>query len=678
MVKLNYKTRNGTSPQGKPRVYFCCHPEDFSGCFEAVSDEVLALQNCAVWYPEEPGAVRDEAFWEDLAGMQLFVMPVTGRALGGENPALDREFPFALQHRIPVLPLLMEEGLETLFDRRCGDLQALDRTASDPTAIPYAAKLERYLERVLVGDGLARRIRDSFDGYLFLSYRKKDRRQARELMKYIHAHTFCRDLAIWYDEFLDPGEDFNEAIGRALEKSDLFVLAVTPSLLEKAVDGRGREQDNYIMTTEYPLARRQGKPILAAQLEDTDRAQLEARFRDIPPCTDARDDRALAQALRERMEGLPGRGDRDTVEHDYLMGLAYLSGVDVEVDHGRAVPLITQAAQSGLMEAAEKLAEMYETGLGVERDYEQSAHWLEHVVELARQAYGAGRGQAELERLCWAAMECGDWFRALGRPDRAEGYYRLAAETEQTRRARRLRAAGYDRLCLSCKERGDLRSAEKYGEKAMDLYRRLSEETGTVGAALDLAMVFDRMCDICLERGETERAGGYADRAMTVRRALARGSEDAQLHRLLAVSCDRCGNVCRQRGDMAGAQEHYSQALALREELAARMGRPRLRRELAVSYDKLGDVLFAAGDRDRAGEHYTRAFRLLQELEQEIGVPVYRDDLGTVCYHLHRVFGSGETDWLGRAVAIFEQLCAACPQVARYRTVLDRLTAGQS
>ena len=49
MSGLKYKTRNNTSPQGKPRVYFCCHPEDFDKFFDGVSEEILAKQNCAVW-----------------------------------------------------------------------------------------------------------------------------------------------------------------------------------------------------------------------------------------------------------------------------------------------------------------------------------------------------------------------------------------------------------------------------------------------------------------------------------------------------------------------------------------------------------------------------------------------------------------------------------------------------
>ncbi len=216
-MALHYKTRGNGSPQGKPRVYFCCHAEDFSKFFESISDEILQLQNCAIWYKD--GEIPQEKLLPDLRQMQLFVMPVTSRLLRTENEALSVEFQFAMEQHIPVLPLMQESGLSDLFNQRCGDLQFLDKHQTDSTAISYGEKLKRYLASVLIGDELAEKIRAAFDAYVFLSYRKKDRQYAQELMRLIHKNDFARDIALWYDEFLTPGEDFNESIRAALEKA---------------------------------------------------------------------------------------------------------------------------------------------------------------------------------------------------------------------------------------------------------------------------------------------------------------------------------------------------------------------------------------------------------------------------------------------------------------------------
>ena len=134
MANLRYKTRGNTNPKGKPKVYFCCHPEDFVKCFQNISNEILDKQDCAIWFAD--GHIeRDEEFYEDLKQMQLFVMPVTTNLLCTENEALTVEFGFAVKNHIPVLPLMQESGLEKLFNEKCGDLQFLDKYNTDKTAI---------------------------------------------------------------------------------------------------------------------------------------------------------------------------------------------------------------------------------------------------------------------------------------------------------------------------------------------------------------------------------------------------------------------------------------------------------------------------------------------------------------------------------------------------------------
>ena len=206
MAKLGVKTRGNSSSQGKRRVWFCAHPMDYKTFFEPISEEILSKQNCAIYYDAEPEKDWDaESFYADLSQMNLFVMPVTTRLLTTDNRALTVEFVYAQEHHIPVLPLMQESGLEELFNQKCGDIQFLVKNERDVTAISYDEKLEKFLSSVLIGDELAEQVRNAFDAYIFLSYRKKDRKYAQELMHLIHENDFCRDIAICYDDFLTPG-----------------------------------------------------------------------------------------------------------------------------------------------------------------------------------------------------------------------------------------------------------------------------------------------------------------------------------------------------------------------------------------------------------------------------------------------------------------------------------------
>ena len=365
MERFQHKTRWGSEPHGKTKVYFCGRDKDFNRFFKSVSDDILKTQDCAVWYSYDM-VERDEEFLACLKEMQLFVIPVTAELLQTPNYVLDVEFPFAREQHIPVLPIMQEQGLQDLFNERCGELQYLERFSTDDTAICYEDKLKKYLSEVLISNNLAAKIRAAFDAYVFLSYRKKDRRFAQELMRLIHQNEFCRDIAIWYDEFLTPGENFNETIKAALQKSGLFVLAVTPNLVNET---------NYIMTTEYPLAQEAGKPILPAELVPTDRAQLQQHFAALPEPTDAHNERELSEALMDAVQKMAIRENDHSPEHNFFIGLAYLGGIDVEVDYPRALELITGAAESGLEEAMQKLVDIYANGIGAPRDYEKACYW---------------------------------------------------------------------------------------------------------------------------------------------------------------------------------------------------------------------------------------------------------------------------------------------------------------
>ena len=394
MATLQYKTRGMSNPKGKPRVYFCAHPADFSVYFEEIATQILTFHDCAIWYadPKEP---RDAAFLGDLEQMALLVMPVTEKLLTTENHALDVEFRHAVRHHIPVLPLMQEPGLDSLFNEQCGNLQYLDKNVRDLTAISYQEKLNSFLNATILDDETIKKVQAAFDAYIFLSYRKKDRKYAQELMRLIHKNAFCRDVAIWYDEFLTPGENFNDAIRDAFEKSELFVMAVTPSMLEKSVDKTGKQQENYIVQTEYPMAKGSGKPILPVEMQTTDRSLLAKKYANIPACTDPRKGDALAKALQTALKSVALRRHSGSAEHDFFIGLAYLKGIDVEVDYDKAVPLIESAAENGVVEAAEMLVRMHGEGMGVPRSVERMAYWQNKLILLRQKRFDRKPTQEE-------------------------------------------------------------------------------------------------------------------------------------------------------------------------------------------------------------------------------------------------------------------------------------------
>ncbi len=378
---LKVRTKGNASPMEKPRVYFSCHPLDFDRYFTSVCEMLFKSSGCAVYYYEDMKEEQSDILRSmDLEQMNLFVILVTGHLLLHKNRTLDEDLPFAVTHNIPILPLMMESGLEELYDKKeiFTNRQYLEPYHMDPSAIPFEKKLEDYLDRTLTNEDISNRVRESFLAYLFLSYRKKDRLLANELMRQIHSMQRCRDIAIWYDEYLIPGEDFNETIAEALNRSSQFILLVTPSLLEN---------NNYIQQHEYPMARRTSKPILAVEGEETDLDFLRKLYKGIPDPIDV----SKAELIQERVVACLSPSiqmDTQDMDHLFLMGVAYLYGIHVEVDRPRGVELITEAASNGNTEAMEKLRGMYYAGTGVPLDYEKSLFWADQLVKSLEEEQG--------------------------------------------------------------------------------------------------------------------------------------------------------------------------------------------------------------------------------------------------------------------------------------------------
>lgn len=385
MATYSVKTKDRiVDPRDKARVFFTCHPDDFAHCFDKICEDIFKTHNCAVYYTEDMTEhISQEEREVDLGQMGMFVIPVSYRLLSTPNRAFREDLTFAKERHIPILPILIEEYSANLYElysqpESFGDLQYLEFRKKDVTARSYEEKLENILSSALTDEQTLKRVKSAFDAYVFLSYRKKDRRYALELMKKIHKYQECWTLAVWYDEFLIPGENFKESISTILNNSKIFALLVTPNLLEEA---------NYVMQVEYPAAKQAGLDLLPVEMVKTDRKSLDDKYEKLPECVNIDNEEAFKDYLFKALEKVDFIKN-DTPDRNYLIGLAYLDGIYVEVDAERATGIITAAAEQDIPEAMEKLYDMYYLGKGVPRDYHKAMMWAEKLIEYSKKTWG--------------------------------------------------------------------------------------------------------------------------------------------------------------------------------------------------------------------------------------------------------------------------------------------------
>ena len=107
----------------------------------------LNENNCSIWYidPSDDTSSFDvEDFELQMKDIQLVVIPVTTKLLINDTFAIQVIFEVAKNNHIPVLPLVMEDGLDDVYSKKFGDLEYLkpNSVENDPTKLPFEERLK--------------------------------------------------------------------------------------------------------------------------------------------------------------------------------------------------------------------------------------------------------------------------------------------------------------------------------------------------------------------------------------------------------------------------------------------------------------------------------------------------------------------------------------------------------
>ena len=110
---IKYKTRGNALPHGKPRVFLVYHPDDFQTVTTQIIEDVLSRFDCAVYYIDDDIAtIPTEELELALNEMNLVIAPISRKLLSSPCEAMTILLPNAIKMHIPILPILIEPGLD--------------------------------------------------------------------------------------------------------------------------------------------------------------------------------------------------------------------------------------------------------------------------------------------------------------------------------------------------------------------------------------------------------------------------------------------------------------------------------------------------------------------------------------------------------------------------------------
>lgn len=602
---LLYKTRANSSPNNKSKVYLCCHDEDIDKYIDEVSNDILDKQNCVIYYKNKSNYEYSDEFYELLLKMNLFVIPITSKLLTKGDIIITNEFKFAIKNRIPVLPLMQEGNLEEMFNQKFGDIQYLDKHNTDTTTISFDEKLDKYLKSVLISDELANKVRNAFDAYIFLSYRKKDRKYANELMRRIHKNDFTRDIAIWYDEYLTPGENFNDLIKEMITKSDLFMLTVTPRVVD---------EDNYIIKYEYPFAEENNKLILPVEVEKTNVEELNNKYNNLPNIVNIDNEEDINIYLRK----IINEEKNNDPEHNYLIGLAYLSGIDVEVDHQKALELLEQSANSDYVPSLDKLADMYKTGEGVEKDHNKIIDYLDRIVKILQNKYNNDKCPDNQVFLSYYLLKLGDAYIDIGKVLKAKEHYemiiRLDDDSCKSISFKQTLSVAYNKIGDIYLDNNQITEGKDSYIKSLNIRDSINKKVKTIGSLRDLGVSFGRLGDISIKLGDLQKAKEYYQKLLDIFEKIYKTTKTTQAKKDLVIPNEKLADIYYEELNMELAKRYYQKALDISLELLEETKAIGSKMDVSFGYQKIADVYQRESDISKAKLYYKMSLNLIREV----------------------------------------------------------------
>lgn len=612
MYSLTFKTRYNRYPGRKPRVLLCGHPED-SNLFKTIANDILSQADCTVWMME--GQPDNDCEWKslinDLSEMQVVVVLITARFLSHDSFVSRHLIPFLIQEKKSFLPFVMDTDCTQLFVKRYGDIHYFSVSDRFSDGKPIGEKLSLYLNSRFHSRS-KEHIHCAFQSRIFLSYRKKDRKYARAFMKQLHDDTRFEDVAVWYDEYLIPGEDFNDEIRDHIRECDFFVLLVTPSLLEK---------DNYVLTKEYPFARSLEKSIIPCIVKSTDLDDLQKLYKHIPaPVFLDEAKHLLSLSMGDHSE------IAKTPQQLYYLGYAYFLGIEVETDRERGKKLIHHAADAGCEDAMYLMAEdsQYQWGASARK---QTVFWRKRLIEIAEEK---------------------------------------AVQSEDPEAIRRVIVQNHD-LGRYYAETGDFRAAISYAKESERQLKRFQERLDVYEVIYSKLQISTFIASLRETTGDLSRCmSQYTDIIESVEK-LDDSRKDYPITRQSMLAKMKLGDLFFKKRDFASAQRYYQSlyidSLACYEDLKEnRLKLPpetvqtqisghlggdasmysmdtidqmtfSIQKDHAVILTKLGDISLEIGKTDQALQLYVQAEQILDGLIQmEMKFNTLRREIGL----LHR------------------------------------------
>ena len=349
-TELNPNVKWNCPANDNTNVLLICHPQLVPFYLPKLKDFIWdRFDNITIWNMNSE-TVDDKVILQEIEQMDAVICFITETLLSTLNGIKDLIIPALIETHIPFLPILDGNNLEEIFNQKYGHIHFVSQV--QPRKISYEA-IEEFLNRILASEERKRKKFEfenlkskAFSQSFFISYRKIDGMYIDNLQRTIHNDPLLVDTQLWYDSYLNPGQDYDENLKRMIEACNAVILVITPHLLQK---------DNYVQRIEMPLAKASGKPVIGILMEDTNLEAIHNLY-GVENIYKLDGYSSFHEILSDA--GIEVPEVNSYPRHLMKLAIAYIKGDNIERNMNVACELLYQATQYNYFPAYEKLIEI--------------------------------------------------------------------------------------------------------------------------------------------------------------------------------------------------------------------------------------------------------------------------------------------------------------------------------
>jgi len=640
------KARGEQIPKQAQRVFLCLDPKNIADKDKLISNihDMKYGMDCVVSWLETQKDIDEEELRNELHDTHALVVWVTSELLQTVSTGKNLiEFQIARELKCPIIPIAKDSSLFPYFTELVDAIHGIAISDSE-----YHEKLKKQLETFLAAEELMKEIDEkAFTAKIFLSYRKMDIKKAREFMKKFHDLAGFEAISIWYDNFLTAGRVFDDEIKQSIIKSDAFTLLVTPNLLEKNDKGK----DNYVVSTEYPFARDEGKPVVPVEAQKTDIELFERIFRGVEKAAFVDNTESLSAAFKTKLNNSSFEEKMDS-ERARLLGMAYLKGVGVEKDIDRAIKLLETCAKENdesAYRAARQLADIYFKGIDVNINYDKSLHWEVRTAAISEKIFGKGHinTAASYHKIALTHTYLCSFDEAL------EWFQKAIEINESVLGKNHLDiATAYNDIAVLYSNQAKYEIALKMHQKSLEIHEKiLGKEHATT------ATTYHNIAVIYMKHGEYYTALEWYQKALEIREMVL-GKE----HPDTALTCNNIAVVYNEQCRFHRALDLHLEVLGIRKK-ALGEEHP----DTADSYNNIASVYLKQNEYDKALELFNKALEIREKIlgKEHLHTTATYNNIAAVYYN------QGEYD---KALKWYQKDLVVCEKVLG-RENLDTATS---